>query len=160
MRGPVKLARFPIDRDFCLAVKSWYAQADIRTQNRGNDPKLGKTMMNFQIECHVRWVIKNESNLENLWRGKIHIRKKEGLWPKIRHEKEQSLCVWRFGSILVQMEQNLICEVAELANQITKPFVCREAFLCHLFICIFLILHCSYFCQTPHIIFTGVNGEK
>lgn len=79
--------------------------------------QTGKTMISFQIKWHIRWVSRNESNSENLKRGKVHIREQEEILPRSGYEEEQFAFLesWRFFSV---SGIGLIHEVAVFTKQI------------------------------------------
>ena len=58
------------------------------------------------MTCEV--ILKDENDLEKLKPGKVYIREQESRLPKIGCEREHSLCIWRVGTVSVQVEKNLI----------------------------------------------------
>lgn len=98
----------------------------------------------------MRWVLKNDSNLENLKGGKICIRVQEGLLPKTACER----LAWGLGSDRIWSMR--------LGNSLSGSgsLLCHVAFIWLLFIRVFLLLPFTSFSQTPHVVFTGVDGEK
>lgn len=114
VRGPVKFIRFP-KVWFLLGCKIKICSSYCKKTGQGQWYQSGKdTELPDWVTCEGN--LKNENNLKNL-KGESMYQETETSFAK-NWTWERTLCIWRIGNVSVQVEKNLIYEVAEFTNQI------------------------------------------